>query len=198
MSIRSRLQRLEKRVQRLPMKGEPEDGLTEEEWLTRFEALGRQGCLAAEPDFPAALAGYREALHQAQAQAQPPFDPPADFMPHLADLPRLRLLNWRSPSRFPQVHAAWEWLAEMVRRVCTGIPPVTEVEFQALEAWFNAHVHRLERLAGSSQCLDLGDGRLTTAVNIRCGLSHGPRASGAGVLAEELRRLQARWGTGEP
>jgi len=55
----------------------------------------------------------------------PPFDPPADFMLNLTDLPWLRRLNWCIQVRFPDVHAGWDWLAEMLRRVQAGIPPVS-------------------------------------------------------------------------
>ena len=53
-------------------------------------------------DFPAALALYCEALHEAQTQADPPFDPPPDFMPNLKDAQELRVLNWRDRFRLSE------------------------------------------------------------------------------------------------
>lgn len=195
MTLRARLRRLEKAAGRVAPADRP-DRMTEEDWLECFEVWGREGVFAVEPDFPRALAFYRDALGRAKAQADPPFDPPADFMPHLADLPEARLFNWWTRERFPDVQAGWWWLAEMHERLCGGVPPVTEAEFHYLADWFHGNDERLYRLSMPSQVLDLGNGRRTTTANIRYGLAKGPRAVRAGELAEDLRRLRALCGKG--
>jgi hypothetical protein len=54
--FRSRLHRLEGAVSRsAPII--PDDWLSEEDWLGRFETWGQQGLFAAEPDFPTADPG---------------------------------------------------------------------------------------------------------------------------------------------
>jgi hypothetical protein len=189
-----------RRLQRLEDAARPEAPterpvrLTEEDWLAWYEAQAHMGDFAAEPDFPAALAFYRDALRRAHAQADPPFDPPTDFMPNLADLPELRLSNWRTKARFPDVDAGWWWLAEMHDRVVSGVPPVTETEFWELAAWFDAHDEQLYRQSLPSQLLDLGGGRCTSSADVRYGLAKGPRAFRAGKAAEDVRRLRARYG----
>ncbi len=170
------------------------DRFADEDWLELFAEWGRAGAFAAEPDFPVALAFYRDALTRAKAQADPPFDPPADFMPHLADLPDARLLNWRTRWRFPDVNAGWLWLSEMHDRAKNGRPPVTETEFAELADWFAANDERVYALSLPSQILDVGGGRKTSSANIRWGLTCGPRARGAGQVAEDLRRLRTLYG----
>jgi hypothetical protein len=191
-----RLQRLEDAAHSAAPAERPHQ-LTEEDWLHRFEAQEREGDFAAEPDFPAALAFYRDALRRAHAQADPPFDPPADFMPNLADLPEMRLLNWRTKARFPDVDAGWWWLSEMLDRVVSGVPPVTETEFRELAAWFDAHDEQLYRQSLPSQLLDLGGGRCTSSADVRYSLAKGPRAFRAGKVANDVRRLKAINGEGE-
>jgi hypothetical protein len=133
-------------------------------------------------------------LEQARARADPPFNPPADFQTGLADLPHLRLSNWRNQLRFPQVHEGWDWLAGMVLRYQQGIPPVTEAEFGQLADWFQANADRLTALARPSGLLDVGGGRTMTVVNLSFGLSDGPRAVHAGEVAEDVRQLRSRYG----
>jgi hypothetical protein len=194
--------RLLRRLQRLEDAARPEAPtkrpvrLTEEDLLAWYEVQERVGDFAAEPDFPRALAFYRDALQRAQAQADPPFDPPTDFMPNMADLPDLRLLNWRTKARFPDLDAGWWWLAEMHDRVRSGVPPVTETEFRELAAWFDAHDDRLYRQSLPSQLLDLGGGRCTASANVRYGLAKGPRAFRAGKVADDVRHLRALYGEG--
>jgi hypothetical protein len=188
-----RLQRLEDAAHSAAPAERPHR-LTEEDWLHRFEAQEHGGVFAAEPDCPQALAFYRDALRSAQAQADPPFDPPADFMPNMGDLPELRLLNWRTKARFPDVDAGWWWLAEIHERVVSGVPPVTETEFRELAAWFAAHDVQLYQRALPSQLLDLGGGKYTSCADMRYGMAKGPRAFGAGKVAEEVRRLKALYG----
>src|SRR5215831_15187995 len=117
MTLRSRLRRLEEKARHSVSAGEMPDWLTEEGWLSLFEAWGREGHFSREPEFPEALAAYRAAVEQAQAGSDPPFDPPPDFMPNTRDLPHLRLLNWRTQYRFPDVCRGLTWLFEMLERV---------------------------------------------------------------------------------
>jgi hypothetical protein len=191
MALKLRLRRLEERVRRTAGQHceAPENlsDLTAEDWLERFAAWGEAGPFAAEVDFPKALAWYRQAVQQARAASDPPFDPPADYLPGLPLRQRRR--DWRRGRRYPDVDAAWWWLFEMLRRVAKGKPPVTESEFQALAAWFEANAARLFQ---REQGLDLGSGRTTSVVAIRCGLARGPRALGVTEVVEELRQIRAQ------
>ena len=65
-------------------------------------------------------------------------------------------------------------------------------------AWFRTHEARLYDLSAPSQLLDLGGGRRTSTANVRYQLAQGPRATGAGELAEDLRQVRAKYGAGEP
>jgi hypothetical protein len=56
----------------------------------------------------------------------------------------------------------------------------------------------MERLALPAPWFDLGSGRLISTGNIRRGLGKGPRALGAGQLAQDLRRLKELYREGEP
>ncbi len=191
MTIRTRLAQLEKAGRAANQAGAAGPAWrTEEEWLALFEECGRRGAFAGEPDFPAALAAYRGAMRQAAAHTDPPFDPPADFMPSLAGSPERRLLEWRTPERFPAVDAAWEWLAELLSRVAKGIPPAPEAEFSELGRWFDANAARLHQLFPTG-ALDLGAGRTVSLPDLRYRVARGPRVHGAGELAEQLRRLKA-------
>jgi hypothetical protein len=78
-SLGSRLANLEGRVPAPSIEATgPRD---EDEWLAAFEAMGRDGCFDPEPEFPEALALFRDALAAAHASADPPFDPPPEFEP---------------------------------------------------------------------------------------------------------------------
>lgn len=191
MSVRQRVVRLEEQmtVTRTLDSSRLE---SEEDWLALFEALAEEDAFATEPDFPVALATFRQAMEQAAARTDPPFDPPEDFLSTF-EYP-LRLMRWRDKDRFPAVHAAFMWLLEMSRRVGEGIPPVTEAGFSELAEWFDANEKRLYQLSLSSQGLDLGSGRQICTANIRSGLTNGARAVGAGELAENLRQLRACYG----
>jgi len=166
---------------------------SEEDWLELFTLSDQQGHFQQEPDFPTALACYREALRRAQTQREPLFDPPADFLPDLSDPPWLRRLNWRTRVRFPEVHDAWDWLAEMLRREQEGIPPVSAVKSEELKAWFQANKARLYQLSAPSYVLEVGVGRTVALTNLRYGLRQGVRVFGAGELAGDIRRLRARY-----
>jgi hypothetical protein len=194
MSIRQRVKHLERQTMlHAPDRDPYADWLSEWDWLDRFEQWGRQGTFAHEPDFPVALATYRQALVLAAAQTNPPFDPPADFMPNQAN--PLRQSNWRNSFRFPDVNKAWHWLGEMLERVVKGRPPVTEQEYRELEEWFQKNGDGLHRLE-SHGLLDLGNGRKTTTANLRHGLWQGPRALGATEVVEDLRQLRKLHGDG--
>lgn len=171
MTLRTRLQRLEvKTRRRQPPENDLGDDLGDEDWLELFEALGREGHFAGEPDFPTALAFYRAALQRAQAQTDPPFDPPPDFMPNLMDAPHQRRRNWRNHVRFPEVHAGWDWLAEILGRVLDGVPPVSTAEFDDLARWFSAHESRLYPLSAPSHSLEVDAGRTVMLANLCYGL----------------------------
>jgi hypothetical protein len=178
MTLRSLLRRLENVAHKAPRVERPE---TDEDFLARFEAWDREGRFAAEPDFPMALACYRDALAQERRME------PSGLQLH-------HKLLGTTPQRSPALEAAWVWLAEMSLRSLHGIPPVTEVEFRELETWFELHADRMERLALPLPYFDLGNGRLTSATNIRYELARGPRAFGAGKIADEVRRLKAIYG----
>ena len=198
MTMRTRLKRLELQARRRqPSTEDRWEDPSEEDWLELFEAWGQQGHFQQEPDFPAALAFYSEALQRAKTQTDPPFDPPADFMPNLTDLPWLRWLNWRNTVRFPEVHAGWDWLAEMLRREQEGIPPVSTAEFEELATWFQNNEDRLYHSSLPSHLLDLGAGQMTPLTNLRFGLRRRVQAYGAGESAEDLRRLRTRYAGGE-
>lgn len=177
----------------LPPAPEPGDWEDDRGWLARIEGHAAEGLFAAEPDFPLALGRYREALALAEASAEPPFDPPADFEPGLP--PHLRLLNWRHPGRFPGLRAASAWVDEILRRVLEGVPPLAVEEFDALAAWFNANRGRLSTLADPSGLLNVG-GRGVSPGNIAYGVRQGPTAPYAGDLACDLRSLRVRHGDG--
>jgi hypothetical protein len=156
------------------------------DWLTLFETEGRQGLYAAEPDFPAALAFYREAVERAQARGLLPRPPAARTVTRP---PRGRLTE-----RDLELAVGWGWLLEMTRRARQGVPPVTETECAELSAWFGAHAGELERRLQPARWFEMGDGRLLTVGNIWESLSRGPRELGAGLVAEDVRRLRARYG----
>jgi hypothetical protein len=63
-----------------------------------------------------------------------------------------------------------------------------------LGAWFEVYEERLATLADSSGLFDVGHGRRTCCSSIRYALRQGPRAEGAGELAEDIRQLRARYG----
>jgi len=189
MRLKARLVRLDRR--RPPPA--PDTEWDDERWLAGYGAAGKKGMFDSQPEFGAALEGYRRALAAAQAQADPPWDPPHEFMPGQADLPQVRLLNWRTASRFPEVMAAWQWLGELLERAGDGFAPVTRAEYDDLAAWFHANEARLGAVARPAERLEVS-GRPFCCTDLRYRLSHGPEASGSGRLAEDLRRLRARYG----
>jgi hypothetical protein len=218
-TFRTRLQRREDLAKRAARPENRPDHRTEDEWLDRFESWGREGFFDSEPDFPTALAFYRAALQKAKAQADPPWEPPDDFMPGAEE--QRRLFEWRHGGafrrvdadgnvlpegtdvnrglfrrcdRFPEVQQGREWLAGMIQRRADGVPPVTIAEFENLASWFAAHQDRLTALSRPSYLLEVGDGRQDSVSNLRCKLDEGPRGWDAGEVAEQIRRLRARYG----
>jgi hypothetical protein len=193
MSIRARLTRLEEWED--SHRGSSDGGgdfRTEEDWLESFAEAGRRGCFAAEPDFPLALAAYRDAVRIAAVAADPPFFPPPDFLPGRPE--RRRVEEWRRPRNYPGVRAAFQWLLELWGRVERGTPPVTEAEFAGLAAWFEANAGRIYESTRPSQQVPLGGGRTTTVALVRSKLWRGARALGAGEAAEDVRQLMALYG----
>src|SRR5438874_125258 len=67
VSIRRRLAQAEKAVRGLTPP-RPSAGLTDQDWLIRFQTWGREGRFHTESDFPAALAHYRTCLEASAAQ----------------------------------------------------------------------------------------------------------------------------------
>src|SRR5262249_30893092 len=98
MTLRTRLKRLEHRAKRLAPEEKRSDSRTGEAWLDRFESWGREGFFDSEPDYPEALACYRDALQKAKAQAEPSWDPPEEFLPRAEA--RCRLFEWQHGGTF--------------------------------------------------------------------------------------------------
>src|SRR5215471_12488367 len=109
-AIRSRSQRREDLAQRAAPQENPPGHRTEEEWLSLFESWGREGLFDCEPDFPTALMLYRAALQKAKAQADPPWDPPTDFLPGAEG--HRRRFEWRHGGVYqrvaPQPASTWQ------------------------------------------------------------------------------------------
>ena len=175
MTIRNRLRRVEVAIRHAPAPGRPEP-VTPEDWLAQFEAWDREGMCSSEPDFPEALARYRDALARARAAAGPAVELPPEWSHHGTSA------AWQVGAGDPEVEAAFTWLLELSGRAVHGVPPVTAAEFQALGDWFEANAERMERQALPARWFDLGAGRLISTANIRHGLGKGPRALGAGEL----------------
>jgi hypothetical protein len=188
MRLQTRLGRAEGAALKASASDRPRP-LTPAEWLEQFEAWGREGAFPAEPDYPMALAAYRNALQNARADA-------GSGEERAALLARCQGRFRHVEPRPREVEASWQWLAEMSQRSLHGIPPVTEAEFRDLAAWFTENGDRLERLALPARWFDLGGGRLTSAAKLRYELARGPRAFGAGAAADKVRRLKALYGEG--
>jgi hypothetical protein len=218
-AIRSRSQRREDLAQRAAPQENRPGQITEDEWLGLFESWGRQGWFDSEPDFPTALTFYRAALQKAQAQADPPWEPPVDFMPGAEE--HRRRFEWRHGgvyqrvdadgnvlpegtdvkrglfrrcNRFPEVEQGWAWLVGMTQRRVKGVPPVTLAEFDELACWFEANREPLTALSRPSYLLEVGDGKTESVSNLCSKLEEGPRGWEAGEVAEQIRRLRARYG----
>jgi hypothetical protein len=192
MSLRGRIQRLERKLgvswppRRAAANPEHRVG-TAEDWLADFEEGGRRGYFAGEPDFPVALAEYRDAI--AAAKARPDGSPPADFRPDATPAERLR--SWQGTHWPKAVFAAWRWLAEINERVRQGRPPVTRAEFRELAAWFERNESRL--FPNRNDRIDV-DGRSVDRYDLRLGIEKGPKVMGVTDLVEALRSLRGRFG----
>lgn len=191
-SLQRRLARLERRFAFETPSAENQQ-LIAEQWLILLEQGEARGDYSAEPDFPVALACYRQALEEANHE-DPPFFPPENFRPNLPMIERI--LEWRRPRHYPQVQAAWIWLSEFIHRVHNGIPPLTETEFRQLASWFHDNEPMLRQRFQSSGLLPLGDGQTESFANIIFWLRQGPRQPGAGEVAETVRKLKALYGDG--
>jgi hypothetical protein len=200
MSLQARLRKLEEAAARvLPVEAPKAGGLPadplDEDWLAFYEHQGRAGRYDAEPDFPRALDEYREAIREAKASTDPPWDPPPDALPHLADSPRQRLREWHR--QFRRVRTAWRWLGGMAERLSNDTPSVTEAEFAELARWLAENEARLNAISRESgDLLDLGDGKRDTITNIRWRMNDGPRSMRSGRATDDVRRLRARYGHG--
>jgi hypothetical protein len=186
MNLRARVYRLERQALRRRL-SIPDDDPLEEDWLLMYEDWANQGMFVGEPDFPVALAAYRQALAEAK-QGQPSWYPPADFEP--GQRTRQRFASWRHQHHYPAVNKTWLWLSEFFDRVRQGLPPVTRAEFQELANWFEINQKHLTRLEGPSELVAVSGGRRTCLTNLRYGLLQGYQARGVGRLAEDLRHLR--------
>ncbi len=184
MDQRGRLRRLERCSTAAPRRATGDPAPSGVDWSGTFRAWQQDARFAAEGDFPAAVENYQAALALREDQ------PPADFEPGLAADPGERLNKWRRSGREGSVTKAWMWAAEIARRALDGRPPLAELEFDELAAWFVAHEHRLRDRAGHSQLLDLGNGEVTSLAALRYGIRKGARACRASEVAEHLRHLR--------
>jgi hypothetical protein len=190
MRLNARLRKLEQQTR--PQDDEQRHEYLEEDWLEVFEDLAREGTLDREPDFPVALAALRAEL--ARAQADPAFHLPCATPGQAVDRSALHQHRLRQQARFGQLDAALIWVWEMLQRHTHGIPPVSEAEFQELQAWFEANADRLYQAALPSYLLHLPEGRTTSVANLRYNVGKGPRQFGSGELARDLRWLRDNMG----
>jgi hypothetical protein len=152
MTLVTRLKRLEQSIRRAAGDQRGLGPKTDEDWLAAFEEAGRRGWFDPEPDFSKALQFYREALQTARSQANPPWDPPEDFLPwaqehhrrfewhqgceyrevdrHGQVLPENSSLGlFRRCYRFAAVREGLNWLPAMASRRARHTPPVGEAEY---------------------------------------------------------------------
>jgi hypothetical protein len=102
---------------------------TDEEWVLMYLAEGVPGRLDPEPDFRAALGSYIDAVLAARASTDPPWEPPAHYLPQCGV--DQRRSHWRHGSecvweegkwfprhvyRFPAVVEGWDRLGRLRRR----------------------------------------------------------------------------------
>jgi hypothetical protein len=185
---------------------------TPEEWLAYFEAMGREGTFDCEPDFPKALALYRDAVQDpkrtafywhegvrrpvpeaCRGQAYVRVNGAGEVLPEDVDV--------NEGLHRPVVNAAregWNWLAGMALRALDGLPPVTEAEFHSLRDWLDNVMAKTDREAFSTESIELSAPRRrsysTTPFNLWLNMrGDGPRGVNAGEQAEAVRRLQARY-----
>ena len=204
MTISARLKRLETAAKQEIPRDHDRGPKTLEEWLAEFEALGRKGMFDHEPDFPAALQSYREAIGQAKEGGDPPWTPPDDFMPAEAEDQRRHQWqdgdNWvrvdgegniipagvhgngglcRRRHRFPAVQEARDWLDGMLDRLGKGIRPFTEAEFQEMTGWLEANVKSLDAMPAP---IEVGRRYQVPGLTFELGCKY--KASASHVLSE--------------
>jgi hypothetical protein len=109
----ARLGRLEERLRpREPCDRGP---ACDEEFIESFEHTSNAWLFDGEPDFPDALAYYKQAILDA-ARDDPDFYPPDDFLPGQDE--GLRRREWRrGRRRHPGLDAAFFWMDEICERV---------------------------------------------------------------------------------
>ncbi len=191
MSLPTRLDKAKNAVARLLQQQDAGTGKTDnrnwtpQDWLAHYEQLGAAGYFAHEPDFPTALAEYRQAIADGLAEARDD-DDPATWYQCDVRAGQYRRQPWQSPIALAQI-----WLAEMSTRRRQRIPPCSEAEFQALAGWYADNGERIQERFGYS--LDLGDGFEWSAGTTLWDLESGPRHYGSGRVAETVRRLQRRF-----
>ena len=188
---------------------------TAEEWLAAFEQMGRSGEFDGEPDFPKALAFYRDAVrnptsrvyYRRAGRLRPlpeccrelsyvRVDGDGNVMPDGVDVSRGVLCR--------VVRAAdegWEWLAGMSLRIQGCVPAVTEAEFQELTDWLYDVLRHMDKPTFSGGEIALqppcGASYFTTPSNLWMSMRNGgPRALDAGEYAEAVRILKATYGDG--
>jgi hypothetical protein len=173
MRLRRRIDRLATRAKQLPEPAKKD--WDADEWLAGYEAWGKEGYFDAEPDFPVAMAAYRQALAEAKACPDRPLN--GDLLV------------------FPAAFRAWKWLTGMLRRRLRGEAPVTIREFDELALWFERNAERMP----FNQSVDLGDGRKVDRTNLRYSIQHhGVMDVHSGELVKSLRRLREVMGVTSP
>jgi hypothetical protein len=181
-------------------------------WLATFEAMGQEGTFDCEPDFPKALAYYREAIRDATAPAYyrhegrprpvpEPYrgrsfvrvDAAGHIIPDGVDVNQgvLRRVTCAADE-------GWDWLTAMALRVTRGVAPVTEAEFLELTDWLGNVLRATDPATFSAGPLEVGTacgaGDGTTPCDLwRAMREQGPRGSEAGEQAEAARRLKGRY-----
>jgi hypothetical protein len=206
--LRWRIKAVERElVKRLEQPLQPDSApTTAEEWLVAFEAMGREGRLDGEPDYPLALAQYRDALRNPTPSAYYRYDGALRDLPEsYRDRTHVRVSGEGNILRdgvdvtrgvyCPVLHAAdegWQWLAGMSLRIMGGVPPVTEAEFQELTDWLYDVLRHIDKPTFSGGEIDLqppcGASYFTTPSNLWMSMRNGgPRALDAGEYAEAVR-----------
>ncbi|MCE9567790.1 MAG: hypothetical protein K8U57_37805 [Planctomycetes bacterium] len=176
-------------AQEAAAKAAPPGWLTEDGLADLYECWHAEGWAAGEADLPRAIAFLRESLVAARAAGEPSFDPPLGWRTFGHPIRVAR--DWRE-CQFPAILEAVEWLLEIEYRTREGTPPVTEVEFAELAAWFRSNHERLYGIqqASGRDSLDLGGGWREPVWSGVYRLREGPRAEGAGHAAEMIRWMK--------
>ncbi len=191
MNLNGRLKRLESAVRLRESQAESQVRATTtaicmyprgEDALAAFEKLGQEGYFDDEPDFPIALAEFRSALRSDDATR-----PPADYQPW--ESKRRRTEAWLDTKTRKQL----EWLFEIRDRVRKGLPPLTAAEWNSLETWIENNADLVpigERLQPWPREMPW---IVVSASYLRIFFRGGWRQRSAGVMAEQVRQLRARF-----